>query len=35
MRRVVKFYEIYLGWFFVNGQKQEKYQEYLKSKYSL
>ena len=30
MRRI---FEIYFGWFFVNGRKQEEWSNYLKEKY--
>jgi hypothetical protein len=29
----MKWFELNLGWFFVNGRKQEMYVEYLKNKY--
>lgn len=28
-----KWFEINLGWFFINGMKQEEWNEYLKQKY--
>ena len=28
-----KWFEINLGWFFINGRKQEQWNEYLKQKY--
>lgn len=28
-----KWFEINLGWFFINGMKQEQWNEYLKQKY--
>jgi hypothetical protein len=30
---MVKWFEINLGWFFVNGRKQEQWNKYLKEKY--
>jgi hypothetical protein len=30
---MVKWFEINLGWFFVNGRKQEQWNIYLKEKY--
>ncbi len=30
---VNKFFEIHIGWFFINGHKQEAYYEYLRKKY--
>lgn len=30
---MVKWFEINLGWFFVNGRKQEQWNKYLKVKY--
>jgi len=32
-RKIKKWFELNLGWLFVNGRKQEKYIEYLKKKY--
>lgn len=28
-----KWFEINLGWFFINGRKQQQWSEYLKQKY--
>ena len=28
-----KWFELYVGWFFVNGRKVEQYNEYLQEKY--
>ena len=28
-----KWFEINLGWFFINGRKQQQWNEYLKQKY--
>jgi len=33
MKSFIKFFEINFGWFFVNGQKQERWKRYLKQKY--
>ena len=33
MKSLIKFFEINFGWFFVNGQKQESLERYLKKKY--
>jgi len=30
-----KWFEINLGWFFINGVKQQQWSEYLKKKYKL
>jgi hypothetical protein len=30
---MIKWFEINLGWFFINGRKQEQWSEYLKQKY--
>ncbi len=30
---MTKWFEINLGWFFINGMKQEEWNEYLKQKY--
>lgn len=30
---MVKWFEINLGWFFINGRKQEQWNKYLKEKY--
>lgn len=35
MRNLIKWFEINLGWFFVNGQKQVEWSEYLRKKYEL
>ena len=32
---MIKWFEINLGWFFINGRKQEQWNEYLKKKYKL
>jgi hypothetical protein len=32
---MIKFFEMYLGWFFVNGRKRMKWNNYLKEKYEL
>jgi hypothetical protein len=33
MKKIIKWFEINLGWFFVNGRKQEDWAEYLRKKY--
>ncbi len=33
MKRIIKFFEIHFGWFLTNGNKQEKFSNYLKKKY--
>ena len=33
LKKITKFFEINFGWFFVNGRKQEIYQNYLDQKY--
>ena len=30
---MIKWFEINLGWFFINGRKQGEWNEYLKQKY--
>ena len=30
---MIKWFEINLGWFFINGRRQEQWNEYLKQKY--
>jgi hypothetical protein len=32
-KRFEKWFDLNLGWFFINGKKQEQYCEYLKEKY--
>lgn len=32
-KRLEKWFDLNLGWFFINGKKQEKYCELLKEKY--
>ena len=31
--KIIKWFELNIGWLFVNGRKQDKYVEYLKNKY--
>jgi hypothetical protein len=31
--KIIKWFELNLGWFFINGRKQEAYIEYLRNKY--
>jgi len=33
IRKINKWFELNLGWFFVNGRKQEDWAKYLKNKY--
>lgn len=33
MKKFIKLFETKFGWFFVNGRKQEIYQNYLDQKY--
>lgn len=33
IKKFKKWFELNIGWFFVNGHKQEKYYEWLKFKY--
>ena len=33
MKKIIKWFEINMGWFFVNGRKQEQWENYLKDKY--
>jgi len=30
MKKIIKWFELNLGWFFINGRKQEQWNEYLK-----
>lgn len=32
-KRINKWFELTVGWFLINGRKQEKYAKYLKDKY--
>jgi hypothetical protein len=34
MKRLNRWFELNWGWFFINGRKQEIWQEYLLKKYS-
>ena len=33
MEKINKWFELNLGWFFINGRKQEAWSEYLTKKY--
>jgi hypothetical protein len=33
-KKIIKWFEINLGWFFINGRKQAAWAEYLRKKYS-
>jgi hypothetical protein len=33
LKKFTKWFDLNLGWFFINGYKQEKYTQWLKSKY--
>jgi len=33
MKQFVKWFEMNLGWFFINGNKQSRYAAYLRKKY--
>jgi hypothetical protein len=33
IKKLNKWFELNLGWFFINGRKQEQWNEYLKNKY--
>jgi hypothetical protein len=33
MRRLINWFERYLGWFFINGNKQEQWGKYIFDKY--
>lgn len=35
MKKIVKWFEINWGWFFVNGRKQADWAEYIRKKYQL
>jgi hypothetical protein len=34
MKKIIKWFELNLGWFFVNGRKQEEWANYLREKYN-
>ena len=34
LRKINKWFELNLGWFFINGFKREEWNEYLEDKYS-
>ena len=33
MKRLIKWFEMNWGWFFINGRKQARYAAYLRKKY--
>jgi len=33
IKKLNRWFELNLGWFFINGRKQEQWNEYLKNKY--
>jgi|TARA_R110002020_G_scaffold452836_4_gene667391 hypothetical protein len=33
MKKVIRWFELNLGWFFINGFKRDDWEEYLKEKY--
>lgn len=33
LHKLIKFFETKIGWFFINGRKQNKFSKYLKNKY--
>jgi hypothetical protein len=33
LKKITKFFEIKIGWFFINGNKKEKWNNYLNRKY--
>ena len=33
LKKLNRWFELNLGWFFINGRKQEQWNEYLKNKY--
>lgn len=33
IKKLEKWFELNIGWFVINGKKQEKYKKYLKEKY--
>jgi hypothetical protein len=33
MKKLKRLFELYLGWIFVNGRKQEQWRNYLRKKY--
>jgi hypothetical protein len=33
MKKIIKWFELNFGWFFVNGNKQNEWKEILKKKY--
>jgi len=32
-KRLIKWFELYVAWFFINGRKQEAWWKYLRKKY--
>jgi len=35
LRKIERWFDLNLGWFFVNGFKQEEWMEYLREKYDV
>jgi len=35
LNKINKWFELKLGWIFINGRKREKWNQYLKDKYKL
>jgi len=35
MKKFIKWFELNVGWFFINGFKREEWQEYLNEKYKV
>jgi len=33
MKKIIKWFETNIGWFFVNGFKRDEWEEYLREKY--
>lgn len=31
--KIYRFFELHIGWFFINGQKREQWDQYLREKY--
>ena len=34
VRKIIKWFDLNIGWFFVNGRKRDWWQTYLKEKYT-
>ena len=34
MKKIIKFFEVYFGWFFIIGHKQERWHKHIDRKYN-